>query len=274
MYFTIINDCQSQNDIARQETRVMSLFETPVTFVGVSSDFSVNATLEAAGTLIDVLDAAEDREGIILLNVAPRGEQKKDGHNGTPFGYFRIANTLVISTLRGQSLSLVKKLGLIKSIEVMDVEEVVTFGLENGLLTPEQATMIPSSQFRSYDFSPRVAHWLSRGINVPSKTISIDTVSSIDDCIWYIDAFGNAKTSILNHEVPVKPGEKLKTNLGNFTYYARLKDIPKGETALYAGSSGLGKDRFVEIGTQMSPGSAAKTLSLSVGQGLSFTSKL
>ena len=266
MFVTVINDCKSENDIARQETRLMSLFGVPTSFVGVSSDFSVNATLEAAGNLVDTLDALEDREGIVLLNVAPRGEQKKDGYNGTSFCYFRFKNVLVISTVRGHSLSLVKKLDLITEINLVSVDDVIAFAHSVGLVSDGQAAYIPVSQFRSFDFTPRLAHWLHTGIQVPHTTINLDSIENMHDCIWYVDAFGNCKTTLLADQINVQFGEKVKTNLGEFVYYQRLKDLPKGETALYLGSSGIGGRRFVEIATQMQTGSAAKTLHVGVGQ--------
>jgi hypothetical protein len=265
MFITVINDCKSQNDIARQETRIASLFGEQIAFVGVSSDFSVNATLEAAGTLVDVLDAAEDRAGIVLLNVAPRGEQKKDGYNGTSFCYFYYKKVLVVSTVRGHSLSLLKKLKLIDSINLVDVDEVVKTMHEKGMLSNEVASYIPTSQFRSYDFTPRLAKWLMDNVEVPSTKVGLEEIEDIDSCIWYVDAFGNCKTTMISKEISVKSGEQVNTNLGEFTYYARLKDLPKGTTALYAGSSGINQTRFVEIATQMQAGSAAKTLGVGVG---------
>ena len=66
MFVTIINDCKCENAKIRQVTRVASLFDCSVYFSGVAND------IEAAGNLVDVLDACEGREGIILVNVAPR----------------------------------------------------------------------------------------------------------------------------------------------------------------------------------------------------------
>ncbi|MCR4312136.1 MAG: hypothetical protein NUV56_02515, partial [Candidatus Uhrbacteria bacterium] len=60
MFLSVITDCQDGNARVRQETRYSVLFPgVPTNFMGVSSD------LEAAGNLIDVLDAAGDNEGII-----------------------------------------------------------------------------------------------------------------------------------------------------------------------------------------------------------------
>jgi hypothetical protein len=263
MFVTVINDCQSFNEVGRQETRLSSLLNSPVTFMGVDSDFSVNATLEAAGNLVDVLDAAEGREGVVLVNVAPRGEQKKDGHNGTSFGYFRYQKTLVITTVRGHSLSLVKKLGLADTLKLVDVQEVAKFALDQQLISKRVHDYLQVTQFRSFDFTPRLAAWLTQGFAVPATDMSFAEIEDIPNCVWYVDAFGNCKTTLLNQNF--KPGEKIKTSVAELNFYAYLKDLPKGETAMYVGSSGIEDKRFLELATQMTSGSAAKALGISVG---------
>ncbi len=263
MFVTVINDCQSFNEVGRQETRLSSLLNSPVTFMGVDSDFSVNATLEAAGNVVDVLDAAEGREGVVLVNVAPRGEQKKDGHNGTSFGYFRYQKTLVIATVRGHSLSLVKKLGLANTINLVDIKEVAAFALEQKLISQRIHDYLQVTQFRSFDFTPRLATWLTQGVAVPAKPISFNEIEDIPNCVWYVDAFGNCKTTLLSQNYT--PGSRLKTSIGELNFYSYLKDLPKGETAMYVGSSGIEDKRFLEIATQMTSGSAAKALGISVG---------
>lgn len=263
MFVTVINDCQSFNEIGRQETRLSSLFNAPVTFMGVDSDFSVNATLEAAGNVVDVLDAAEGREGVVLVNVAPRGEQKKDGHNGTSFGYFYYQKTLVITTVRGHSLSLVKKLGLADTLNVVDIKAVAAYALSQNLITQRVHDYLQVTQFRSFDFTPRLATWLTQGVSVPSKPISFSDIENIPNCVWYVDAFGNCKTTLLNQNFV--PGSKLKTSVGELNFYAYLKDLPKGETAMYVGSSGIEDKRFMELATQMTSGSASKALGITVG---------
>ena len=266
MAITIINDCKSENDAGRQESRLQSLFNSPTSFVGVSSDFSVNATLEAAGNLIDILDANEDREGILLVNVAPRGDIGNDGHNGTPFCYFRYKNTLIISTVKGNTLSLVRKLKLVTEVNLVSVEEVIDYAIENKLIQKEVGQYITTTQFRSYDFVPRLGRWIVDGHNVPARKMLIDEVDEVDNCIWLIDAFGNAKTTLLRHDIAFEPGKTLNTSVGQLTCYSRLKDIPKAKTGMYLGSSGIDERRFLEIATQKTAGSAAKSLGLRVGQ--------
>lgn len=265
MFITIINDCKSYDEIGRQETRLAALFpNVHISFFGVSSKLDRNATLEAAGGLIDVLDAAEGSEGIVLLNSAPRGDIKEDGHNGTPFAHFHYKDTLVISTLKGQALSMVKKLKLVESIELMSVDEVMDYAWQHKLLSLNIAEYVKTTQFRSFDFVPRVAKWLHDGETIPSKTLLIDQIEDAPSAIWYIDAFGNCKTTLTKQDLNVDPGGNVKTNIGTFRLYPRLKDLPKKETAMYFGSSGIESTRLVEIATQQ--GSAAIDLGVKQGQ--------
>lgn len=67
-----------------------------------------------------------------------------------------------------------------------------------------------------------------------------------------------------------KRPDQIKTSLGSFKFYERLKDVPDGKTAIYIGSSGIGNKRFLEIATQNRKGSAAKTLNLRVGKEIKF----
>ncbi len=54
MNITIINDCRDANAIGRQTARTSSLLNGPVSFIGVASD------IQAAGNIIDILDALEE----------------------------------------------------------------------------------------------------------------------------------------------------------------------------------------------------------------------
>ena len=78
MFTTFINDCRDANAVARQISRANTLLEGPADFCGVSTD------LEAAGNLVDVLDAANGQPGNVLINVAPRHDKAKRWPNGTP----------------------------------------------------------------------------------------------------------------------------------------------------------------------------------------------
>ncbi|MBI1839007.1 MAG: hypothetical protein HYR95_01760, partial [Candidatus Colwellbacteria bacterium] len=103
MNITIINDCRDANAAGRQAARAATLLGGTVAFIGVTND------LEASGNLIDALDAIEGKGGIVLVNVAPRNGTAKKWENGTPFGYFWYKETLVLASVDGLTLSLVKK---------------------------------------------------------------------------------------------------------------------------------------------------------------------
>ncbi len=266
MFTTIITDCKGENEAGRQISRFNSLGLGPTTLIGVVSRLNLDATVEAGGNLIDILDATEGEKGIIVVNVAPRGN-KKDGENGTSFAYFYYKKNLVISTIKGYALSFVKKFRITEKVKMLDTKEVLKYAESKQLINHERTNYITNSQFRSFDFVPQLAFWLHDGVKIPSKTLSIDQITDPPSCIWLIDSFGNVKTTLLTKELP----SKVKTNLGTLSFYERLKDIPDGETAIYAGSSGIQDKRFLEIATQNREGSAAKILKLQVGDKIELT---
>ena len=269
MFTTIITDCKGENEAGRQISRFNSYGLGPANLIGVGNGLDFNATIEAAGNLIDVLDATEGREGVVIVNVAPRGDKKKDGENGTSFAYFYYKNTLVISTIKGYCLSLVIKFGITKKINLLDTKEVLEWAVTEKLIEKGKANYIARSQFRSFDFVPRVAKWLSDGVKLPTQNYPLSTIHQPPSCIWHIDTFGNCKTTLLTERLKDENTEKgIKTNLGTFKYYERLKDIVRGETAIYTGSSGMGSFRFLEIATQAKKGGAAKNLNLKTGDEL------
>lgn len=258
MFITIINDCRDENAMARQETRAASFFNTHISTLGVGW-----TDVEASGNIIDVLDASYGRHGIIMVNVAPRHGMGKKWPNGTPFGYFRYRNTLIISTVDGYTLSLAKKFGLISTLYITDVPTVVNKMAQEGNLAAKLVGPIINTQFRSFDYMPRLAKWITEGIEVPSEEYSLDNIAEIPHVIWWVDNFGNCKTTILPEEIGFEHGKQMKTKMGTFTCYNRLKDVPDGETALIIGSSGFEDKRFVEFVVQGK--SAAKTYRLQSG---------
>lgn len=249
MHATIINDCKDDNAKGRQVARTASLLQGPVSFVGVGSD------LEAAGNLIDVLDAYGEAEGVILVNVAPRSGKAKQWPNGTPFGYFRYNNVLVLASIDGLTLSLVKKLAVTESVTVLDIPTVVTAWQEQGGLESELATHIINTQFRSYDFLPCAAAYLLQQEDLPGQSLHIADVEDAPAAIWFVDNFGNCKTTLTQSDLTGK--SPVETRFGALLYYDRLKDVPDHTAAIITGSSGLCDKRFLELVVQ--GGSAAKT---------------
>lgn len=255
MNITIINDCCDANAAGRQITRAVSLIGGVVSFIGVASD------LEASGNLVDALDACGENSGIILVNVAPRNGKAKRWNNGTPFGYFWYKKILVVATIDGLTLSFVKKLGLVQSINVLDIPTVLDVLVEDN--KNEFKKHIANSQFRSYDFLPRIARFLLKHKGVRSTPLNTDEIPNPPSAIWWIDNFGNCKTSILPEEVIHKGNNRVATKLGNLFYCPRLKDVPEKSAALVIGSSGIENKRFLEIVVQGK--NAAKHFSLSSG---------
>ena len=242
MFISIITDCQDGNARVRQQTRYSVLFpNTAINFVGVSSD------LEAAGNLIDVLDAAGDAEGIIAVNVAPRHGRAKKWANGTPFGYFWYRKILIVCTIDGEVLSLMKKLGLGDHVNVTDIRQVLPLGDYSEAAVEFAAT----SQFRSFDYLPRLARiaWDKR--EVPANKLAFTDIIDAATGVWWIDSFGNCKTTLLPADVQFEHGAKRAISLHGVditaTCYNYLRDVPDAETGLILGSSGYGQERFLEL---------------------------
>lgn len=242
MNITIINDCRDANAVGRQSTRASALIGGPVSFVGVQND------LEAAGNLIDILDAYGDELGVILVNVAPRNGKAKKWKNGTPFGYFRYQNVLVVASIDGLTLSLVKKLGLVSEVNVLDIPTVIDRFVAEKVIEPSVGKHIVDTQFRSYDFVPRVAAYLVEHTDIDSEKHAIETFADAPAAVWWVDNFGNCKTTLLEKEITKE--NQIQTKFGTVQYFDRLKDVPDKTGAMITGSSGLKGNRFLEIVVQ------------------------
>lgn len=241
MFTTIINDCRDGNSLVRQATRALTLIGYGATIIGVDND------LEVAGNLIDVLDASEGKRGIVIANVAPRHGRGKKWPNGTPFGYFYFKDTLIISTIDGYCLSLIKKFRLVKSINLLDVPSVVDYMIKQRRLKENLRDLIVNSQFRSYDFVPRVAKLLLDKVNIPSKEYWVNKIEDAPQAVWWVDNFGNCKTTLLPEDVDFVHGKILKTKVGKFLCFARLKDVPNRQAGIIVGSSGFGTRQLLEL---------------------------
>lgn len=256
MFVTIITDCIDSNAFGRQMTRAASLFGFPAVPVAITPEFEVPSDLEAGGHLIDMLDASRGEKGIILVNKAPRSGKAKKWPNGTPFGYFWYNKTLVVSSIDGFALSVVKKLNLADKINFFDIPTVMQFAKENRLLEPFDADYVVTTQFRSFEFLPRVAKWVFDGIAVPTTEVDISEIENCPNAVFFADIFGNLKTTLLPEDIGFEAGKKIDLEkFGIVKCYDRLKDLPNGETGLIIGSSGFKNFRFLEIMTQ---GASAK----------------
>ena len=244
MFITIINDCRDADEMGRQTTRASVLFPgTNINFLGVNN-FS---EIEAAGLLVDVIDAGTGDEGIIMVNAAPRHGAGKNWPNGTPFGYFYHNKKIIVSTVAGLTLSLVKKFGCIDKLYLTDLTTVIDHFIMSGKFQKDARDRTVLTQFRSFEYMPFLAKWLHDKEDVPHKDMSIDEISDAPKTVWWVDNFGNVKTTLLPEEIGFEPGKKIATKVGLFTCYNRLKDVPNGDAAMTIGSSGYQNKRFVEI---------------------------
>lgn len=240
-FFDIITDCAlDTNGQNRLWMRTSQLYSIPIHVVGVRHP------LEAAGNLIDALDQVRGASGIILVNVAPRHGEGKRWPNGTPFGYFWYKQTLVVSTIAGETLSLVQKLGLATEVHVLDIPTVMAWAVKEGHMTAEEADPIIKTQFRSLTFQPLVSSWIAQGFSVPAAVEQISDVAAPVEhpAVWWVDTFGNCKTTVTDDE----PRTGM---LAAIRAYDRLRDVPEdSEPAVIVGSSGFEDKRFYEIVVQ------------------------
>ncbi|MCA9354751.1 MAG: hypothetical protein KC877_04495 [Candidatus Kaiserbacteria bacterium] len=254
MFATIINDCRDTNARARQTSRLASLLGVNVSFVGVESD------LEAGVQLIDILDATEGRPGVILVNVAPRGGHTTKWENGTPFAYFHYHDTLVLTTVDGFALSAVKSLGLATEVNLLDTHTAADAMLAAGFIDEDAASRIPITQFRSFDFTPRVAAFLFTGHEVPHTSYSLSEVPDLPPAVWHIDNFGNCKTTLT--EKDLSDSTELTTRFGTLPYITQLRDVPDSKDAVITGSSGIKTHRWLELVCQRSPFATSHQVSI------------
>lgn len=265
---TYVSDCQDENTRGRLKTRVSTYFHGGnVVFVGVSSNAAVSE-YEAAINVVDVLDAFDQHPGIILANVARREGKAKRWPNGTPFGWVKVGNVNIFSTIDGYTLSLIQKLLKKKlTVKVYDIPSVVP---HMGLDAASQERII-HTQFRSFDYLPRLAAALMDGADLPHEEFSEVPEMPLATC--WVDSFGNVKTNILPEEVKFEIGRKVIVRVSEnkqfrMPCYNRLKDIPDNVVALTIGSSGMGDARFLEIMRQGM--SAAKTLGIRSGLSIDY----
>ena len=262
MHITIINDSHCANAMARQAARAALLTDASVHTLGVPSYSSI----AAAGNLVDALDAHCGKRSAVLVNVAPRhGEARKWG-NGAPFCFFEWQSVVVVATIGGHTLSLVKKLGLVEAVNVLDVRAVLMKMVHEHLLSPKEEERIAHSQFRSFEFMPRLASYLLHENEPPSTVLHLDEFPDAPSAVWWVDNFGNVKTTLLPEDVGFESGKRVALSLGEFVCHESLKDVPDGEVALVIGSSGVGERRFLELMVQ--GGRAAERLNLAVGDEL------
>lgn len=256
-----ITDCRDENTKGRLKARVSTLFPSRnVVFVGVKDD------VEAAINLVDLVDAYEGQPGIILANVARRegADRKQKWENGTPFGRVKLDNIDLFTTIDGYMLSLLQKVrGENITVDIYDIPSTVP----HMDLDEKTQDRIINTQFRSFDYLPRLAQQIVVGKDLP-VTEQWSEVPHMDPMVCWVDSFGNLKTNILPEEVGFEVGKKIVLRVSDnkqllLPCYNRLKDIPDGVAAVTIGSSGFGHNRFLEI---MQQGKSA-AYNLGIGSG-------
>ncbi len=258
-----ISDCRDENTKGRLSTRVASYFTGNVAFVGAKNE------CEAAINLVDMIDAYDGGKGLVFANVAPRSGRAKRWKNGTPFGHFKFGELDIFTTIDGCVLSLLQKLSGKKiEVDVYDIPNVVgEMGLDEAL-----QEKIKNTQFRSFEYLPRLAREIMGGKKLPSEKYA--EVPEMPNATCWVDSFGNIKTSLLPEEVGFEVGKVIDLKFGereiSLPCYNRLKDIPNDEVGLTIGSSGLGENRLLEIMLQDINGSASEKLGIVSGVEISF----
>jgi hypothetical protein len=244
MPITIMNDCRDANAIMRQITRAATLLPG----AGAVQFCPVTTTLEAAGMIVDAVDAAAGRDSIILANIAPRNGEAKRWQNGAPFGFLCFEKTQIFATIDGYVFSLLQKLtGKTLPVRRLELPEVI------GVLDLNEATRarVLTTQFRSFEFLPRVAAKMIGGmVDIPSH--QADVIPEIPPVIWFVDCFGNMKTTVTPGELnEARHGASVLFSAGEMKrwlpFIPHLKDVPDGTLAVTVGSSGLGDKRLLEV---------------------------
>lgn len=229
---TYITDCKDENGKGRLKARLATLFRgNSVSFVGVSSDY------EAAINLVDIVDAYGEGPGVILANVARREghTRKQKWPNGPPFGWLRVGQIDIFTTIDGYIVSLLQRMKQTPfSIDLYEIPATVP---HMGLSAERQAHVI-NTQFRSFDYLPLLAGQLCAGAPLPvSSTMS--EVPPMPLALCWVDSFGNCKTNALPEDCGFQVGREVVLKVEEqrqfvFPCYSRLKDVPDNLVSLPA----------------------------------------
>lgn len=260
MNITFITDCTDDNVRARMSAKIDTLFGEKTTFIGVRSD------IEAAGNLVEILNILDGKQGVIFVNVAPRDHVQKKWENGTPFGYFWHQDTLVVASVDGYTLSLVKKFNITSNIKIIEIKNTLPTITQSGMISAEEELAIRNTQFRSLLYVPLAGNYLFENKELPHELYSFDEVKDMPPAIWWIDNFGNTKTTYTKEDVSFADGEMLTTALGTYQAYTSLRAVPDDTLAYTIGSSGWKDTQFIELVAQgVESGSARAKLGLKTG---------
>ncbi len=258
----VISDCRDGNARMRYEDRFNAIL--PGAHVKVRR---VRNDLQAAGNLVDAIQARRWRHGVIVLNVAPRNEaqERPADWNGSPFGYVRVDSVDIFGTVEGDGFTLLQKvLGRRLELEVFEAAEVV----KHLDVDEDTRREMVESQFRSCEFVPDLMAVVLSGKPLPSRRGQ--QVSELTGSwVWEVDCFGNLKTTILPEDVGFEAGKVFTFHDGRgrtfqVMAYRQLRQVPKGQPGLVIGSSGYQKKRWLEL--VVNGGSARKWFRIKRGE--------
>ncbi len=77
----------------------------------------------------------------------------------------------------------------------------MNWAVDKSLISETKAVAVENTQFRSFEFLPRVIKRVFAKKDVPSKSMSLAEIKDLDSVAWLVDSFGNVKTTILPQEV-------------------------------------------------------------------------
>lgn len=249
MIVNIISDCADGNARGRLMARCQALFGATPIFWPVENKW------ELAGNIIDACDASLRTKNVILGNVAPRSG---DGTNGTPFFWARVNDNWIFSTRSNEVIWLLEKMFGNQTLYRVDWAHMPDHGDESEVY-----------QFRSFELLPRyAAATIHVSLTGKPEPWAVQAIQNPAASIWWVDAFGNCKTTLCVDELNFEAGERYNVNAHYAARgYKRLCDVPFGEIGVVPGSSGFGDKRFIEIVTGGKvKGGAAQMLGLRSGE--------
>lgn len=236
----------------------------------------VSDDTHASSKLMEFLDAADrfdieyprpkdgggtDEVGILVNIAPPRGRVEQIGRlSGAQFASFVVGDVVVISSLHGETLSFVRKLGIVESICLLDIPTVMDWAVGRGLITRKITDGILNSYW-GFEFFLLASSWMWEGRILPYQVVKIsDFVPMPLTAVWAVSNSGNYKTTLLPDDLK-ETRARLVHPLSTLPLYDRPSDVPDGTMAWVVGTSGFGERRFLEIMVQ--GGSAADSLKLS-----------
>lgn len=237
--------------MSRMITRYLALHPDAVCI-----PYESDSLLEAAGNIVDALDALGEC-GAIVCNSAPRRDAR--GTNGSAIVFGRVGEVTIISTVG--PLGLLNRLVPNFTAQAVDVDRYTRECMCNQRET---------FNFRGLEVIPWILDDLRNDSQLPYVSTRQTTFPTVEPCVWLVDTIEgrptNIKLSFLRDEAPwFKPGNRISIQFGDLPArtlicYERLTHIPDDEAGIYEGSSGLGTRRFLEVAIM--GGSAAAAFSV------------